>query len=150
MKSRSLTQQTLSAFFWQSGVAAVNVVVRAVILIILARHLPPRDFGIVAAAMVVSNITQVVTQVGVAKALVQRHVLLEQHVQSGFLATVLMGAAATALLAIGAPLFAAPFRLEGLEPVIRFLSVLLLLNSITAVPMALIHRARKFRISSVI
>ncbi|MEO6360334.1 MAG: lipopolysaccharide biosynthesis protein [Sphingomicrobium sp.] len=145
---RSLTQQTLSGFFWQSGVAAVNLVVRAVILILLARHLPPGDFGIVAAAMVVSNITQVVTQIGVAKALVQRHVLLEQHVRSGFLATVLMGAAATALLAIGAPLFAAPFKLEGLEPVIRFLSVLLLLNSITAVPMALIHRARKFRISS--
>jgi PST family polysaccharide transporter len=146
----SLTQQTLSAFFWQSGVGAANLVVRVVILIVLARHLPARDFGIVAAAMVVSNITQAVTQIGIAKALIQRHVLLEQHVQSGFLAAVLMGTTATALLAIGAPLFATPFRLDGLEPVIRFLSVLLLLNSITAVPMALIHRARKFKISSII
>lgn len=149
-KLRSLTHQTLSAFFWQSGVAAANLVFRVVILIVLARHLPAQDFGIVAAAMVVSHMTQAVTQIGVAKALVQRPVLLDHHVRSGFLATVVMGAAATALLAFGASLFAAPFKIEGLEPVIRFLSVLLLLNSITAVPMALIHRARKFRISSVI
>jgi PST family polysaccharide transporter len=148
VKPRSLTHRVISAFFWQSGVAAASMVVRAVILILLARHLPPGDFGIVAAAMVVSNITQAVTQIGVAKALVQRPVLLDHHVRTGFLATVLMGVIATVLLAFGAPLFAAPFNIAGLEPVIRFLSVLMLLNSITAVPMALTHRAMKFRISS--
>lgn len=149
-KECSLTQRTLSAFFWQSGVAAANLLVRAVVLIILARYLPARDFGIVAAAMVVSHITQAVTQIGFAKALIQRPVLLEEHVRTAFLASVLMGAAATALLAFGASWFAAPFRIEGLEPVIRFLSVLLLLNSITAVPMALVHRAMRFGTSSAI
>lgn len=149
-KIRSLTQKTLSAFFWQSGVATANVFIRAVILILLARYLSPADFGIVAAAMVVSNITQAITQIGFAKAVVQRPILLDEHVRSGFLATVLLGAIATALLTIGAPLFAAPFKIEGLEPVVRFLSVLLLLNSITAVPMALIHRAMQFRTSSLI
>ena len=149
-KSPSLTQQTVSAFFWQSGVAAANVVVRAIILILLARYLPARDFGIVAAAMVVSNITRVVTQIGVNKAVIQRSVLSEEHVRSAFLVTVLMAAGATAILAIGAPLFAMPFKLPEVEPVIRLLSVLLLLNGITAVPMALTHRARRFRTSSII
>jgi PST family polysaccharide transporter len=149
-KFRSLTQKTLSAFFWQSGAVVANVVIRAVILILLARYLSPADFGIVAAAMVVSNITQAVTQIGFAKAVVQRPILLDEHVRSGFLATVLLGAIATALLAFGAPLFAAPFKIEGLEPVVRLLSVLMLLNSITAVPMALIHRAMQFKTSSLI
>lgn len=150
VKPRSLTQQTLSAVVWQSSVAGASVIVRAVILIVLARYLPARDFGIVAAAMVVSNVAQAVTQVGVAKAVVQRAVLLESHIRTAFLATVLMAAAATTLLAFGAPLLAAPFNLPGLERVVQFLSVLLLLNGIASVPMALVHRARKFRISSMI
>ena len=150
MAKDSLTQQTISGIFWQSSRAGANIVLRALILIMLARHLPAQDFGLVAAAMVVATVAQAFTQIGVTKALVQMLTLTEQHVRSAFALSVFMGSGAAVLLIFGAPAFAAPFHMIGLEPIIRVLSVLLLLNSIAAVPAALLDRARRFKISSML
>lgn len=135
---------------WQGGVAGSSLAVRALVLIVLARHLPAHDFGIVAAASVVAAVAHVVTQLGVTKALIQRPALEARHIATALSLSLFTGACATALLALAAPLVAAPFRMDGLAPVLRLMSILLLLNAATAVPLAMIHRARKFRNSSLI
>lgn len=148
VRRQSLTQQTVSGIFWQSGAAGANVVIRAIVLIILARHLPARDFGIVAAATVVATLTQVFSQIGVTKAIVQRFTLTQEHVRSGFAISIFTGVATAILLLLAAPLFATAFGIPEVEPVVRFFSLLLLLHGIAAVPMALLQRARRFRIIS--
>ena len=51
MKKSSLTVEALSGIFWQSTSAAGSLLIRTAVVIILARHLKPEDFGIVAAAI---------------------------------------------------------------------------------------------------
>ena len=147
---QTLTHQTVSGFLWQSSVAAANLIIRAAVLIILARKLTAEDFGIVAAAFVVAKVTEVITQLGVTKAMVQRLTLTDEHVRSGFTMSVYISIAAAGLLLVAAPLFALMFRMPGLAPVVRFFSLLLLLNGIAAVPMALLQRWRRFKAFSVI
>lgn len=147
---RSLTEQTLAGFLWQSSIAGANVVIRTLVLIVLARHLPARDFGVVAAAMVVATVTQVFAQIGVTQALVQRLTLTDRHVRSGFAVALYTGMAGGAVLLLGAPLFGLLFRMPAVEPVVRIFSILLLLNGIAAVPIALLQRERRFKVSSLI
>ena len=135
---------------WQSSVAGSSLIVRALVLIVLARHLPAHDFGIVAAASVMATVAQTVTQIGLSKTLIQRLTLEERHIRTALGMSLAAGTISTALFALAAPILAAPFRMEGLEAVLELMAVLLLLNALTAVPLAMIHRARKFRNSSVI
>ena len=146
----SLTHRTLSGFFWQSSVAGANVVIRTIVLIVLARHLPARDFGIVAAAMVVATITQVFAQIGVTQALVQRLTISTHHIRSGFAVALYTGIAGALVLLIGAPLFGMMFRIPDVVPVVRLFSVLLVLNGIAAVPIALLQRDYRFRVSATV
>ena len=146
----SLTHRTLSGFFWQSSVAGANVVIRTFVLIVLARHLSARDFGIVAAAMVVATITQVFAQIGVTQAIVQRLTITSRHVRTGFAVALYTGIAAGLVLLLGAPLFGMLFRMPEVEPVVRLFSTLLVLNGIAAVPIALLQRAHRFKVSATI
>lgn len=150
MDKNSLTQQTLSGFFWHSGVAGTNFVIRALVLILLARYLTAYDFGVVAAAMMVALLTQAITESGVGKALVQRPTLTEQHFRSGFAISFYISLGAATLLLLAAPLLAAAVGITAVEPIVRFFSLLLLLNGIAAVPMAMLQRQRRFRLSSII
>ena len=147
---QSLTQRTVSGFMWQSSVAGANVVIRTFVLIILARHLAARDFGIVAAAMVVATITQVFSQIGVTQAIVQRLTITTRHVRTGFAVALYTGIAGALVLLLGAPLFGLLFRMPEVEPVVRLFSTLLILNGIAAVPIALLQRAHRFRVSATI
>lgn len=145
MAKQSLTNETVTGLFWQSSVAGANLVIRTIVLIVLARHLPASAFGIIAAALVVTTVTQVFSQIGVTQALVQRLDLSEEHVRSGFAISLYTGIAAAILLLFGAPFLAALFRIPEVDPIIRAFSILLVLNGIAAVPIALLQRERKFK-----
>jgi PST family polysaccharide transporter len=148
MKKSSLTVEALSGIFWQSTSAAGSLLIRTAVVIILARHLKPEDFGIVAAAMLIAVVTQAIAQGGIPKALVQRLTLDEHHLRAAFAIAFYSGLLAAALLWLGAPQFAALLGIARAEQVIRLFSVLVLLSGINAVSTAMLRRERRFRLSS--
>lgn len=145
MPKRSLTDETFDGMAWQSLSIGANIILRAAILILLARTLHAVEFGVIAAAMLVTNIGERVSQIGVSRVLVQRLNLEQDVIRSAFAIALWTGVLATAAVFLAAPLFSLLFRIDNLDPYIEFLALTLLLNNLAAIPAALLQRDRRFR-----
>jgi O-antigen/teichoic acid export membrane protein len=116
-----------------------------VFTMLLAAILGPRDFGIVALALIYIALVQLFNEGGVQTAIVQREKLEGEHLDSAFwmnLALCLVLAAVSFLLAgWWADLNGVP----ELEDVVRVLSVLLVVQGLTIVPLAVFQREMRFK-----
>jgi PST family polysaccharide transporter len=81
---------------------------------------------------------------------VQRLSVTRENIKGAFAISLYTGLAASLALFAAAPLIAALFKMDGLTPFVRFLSGTLLLNSLSAVPAALMQREYRFRAIAVV
>jgi O-antigen/teichoic acid export membrane protein len=131
--------------FWTATSNWGNELTRLLVFVILARLLDPKDFGLVALALVFIGMTQVVADQGMADALVQRKDLDPAHYDSAFwmnvavglfLAAIMAGLATPISLAVGEPRLAA---------VLAVLALSLPISSLNLVQRALMTRELAFR-----
>ncbi len=144
-KGKSLTDEAVDGVAWQGLAVGANVFLRAAILILLARSIGAAEFGIIAAATVLISVAEKLSQIGVARVLVQRLTLTDEDVKSAFAISLYTGLAATAVLFLSASLWSSLFKIDGLVPFIQFLAFTLLLNNLATIPAALLQRDRRFR-----
>ncbi len=116
-----------------------------VFTLILAAILGPRDFGIVALALIYIAVVQLFLEGGVQTAVIQREALEDDHLDSAFWLNF-----AWCLLLAGASYLLAGWwaRLNGvpeLESVVQALSALLVVYGLTVVQLALFERQMRFR-----
>lgn len=115
-------------------------------LVVLARLLPPTEYGLMAMATVVINFTYLLRDMGTAAAVVQKENLTEDTKNTVFWLNVGLG------LFLGFGLFAASsliadgFRSPRLIPVLWVLALVFPLTSTVAVHQALLERESKFRL----
>jgi PST family polysaccharide transporter len=145
MAKRSLTDETIDGMAWQSLSIGANILLRAIILILLARTLHAVEFGVIAAAVLVTNIGERISQIGVSRVLVQRLEIDQNVIRDAFAISLWSGVLATIAVALAAPLFSSLFRIDHLDPYIEFLALTLLINNLSAIPAALLQRDRRFR-----
>lgn len=110
---------------------AGQIFLQMAFLSVLARLLAPKDFGLVAGAMIAVNLTVVLAESGVGAALVQRAELTREHIRVGWTLSVLVGLASWLVLAALAPWLEHVLRLPGLAPLLRVLSLVFVVNSLT-------------------
>jgi polysaccharide transporter, PST family len=116
-----------------------------VFTMLLAAILGPRDFGIVALALIYIALVQLFNEGGVQTAIVQREKLEGEHLDSAFwmnLALCLVLAAVSFLLA---GWWAGLNGVPELEDVVKVLSVLLVVQGLTIVPLAVFQREMRFK-----
>jgi len=102
-KPPSLTARTVRGFVWAFTGSAGQAVLQIAATIVLARLLTPQEFGSVAAALLVVGLAQLLTQVGVSAALVQRRELADDDVSAAFAFSVVVALVLAVALALGAP-----------------------------------------------
>ena len=129
-QGKSLTDEAVDGVAWQGLAVGANVFLRAAILILLARSIGAAEFGIIAAATVLISVAEKLSQIGVARVLVQRLTLTDEDVKSAFAISLYTGLAATAVLFLSASLWSSLFKIDGLVPFIQFLAFTLLLNNL--------------------
>ena len=122
----------------------INTVVRIGVLAVMARLLAPSEFGVVAAALIVAGLAEVLLLRGLVPSLIQRPVLESRHLESMFLASLLLGAAGAAIVFLTAPLAAELFDIEEVEAILRVLSLLYVLNAAGVVSNAQLRRDLAF------
>ncbi len=145
MTKKPLTDEAVNNVAWQAAVSGSSLVLKAAILVLLARNIPAAQFGLIAAATVITSIATDFSQMGVHRALVQRLTLTTDHIRSAFAISLLSGIVAATAIFFAAPLFAALFRIEETESFIRFLAATLLFAGMAAVSASLLQRERRFR-----
>jgi O-antigen/teichoic acid export membrane protein len=116
-----------------------------VFTLLLAAILGPRDFGIVALALIYIALVQLFNEGGLQTAIVQREGLEGEHLDSAFwmnLALCLVLAAVSFLLA---GWWARLNDVPQLEDVVKVLSILLVVQGLTVVPLGVFQREMRFK-----
>jgi len=119
------------------------------VFVILARLLTPADFGLVAMAGVFIALLEVLVGQGLTAAITQREVLNSEHESTAFWTNIALGALMGAALWASAGWVARLYGAPDLAPVVRWLSAILPLRAVVAVPVGLLQRRLKFRVLAV-
>lgn len=139
-----IARRTMQGVLWTSLGTGARGLLQLLVLSVLARLLAPRDFGVVAAAMVFVGLSASLAHFGFGPAIVQRPTLKSQHLRVAFSASVLVGVAAFALIWFIAPFVAELFHLGELRLVLRVMALLFLIQGLAIVAESLLQRNMRF------
>jgi O-antigen/teichoic acid export membrane protein len=143
---QGLTRRALGGMFWTFSGTGLQAVVQLLAIMALGRLLTPADFGLMGAAQVVVAISQIVAQLGVGPAIVQRRELEPTHIRVAVTLSGALGLLLGAIVWLGAPQIAAFYRMPELEPVLRGVAVLFPLVGLNTVAQSLLTRHLQFRL----
>lgn len=112
---------------------------------LLARLLGPENFGIIGMATVYISFTGLLLDLGFGAAVIQRADLDDRDTGSVLWLNVLAAVSVTIVTVFCAPLVASFFNTPELGPVLRVLTISVLLKAIIVVPVSLLIRRLRFR-----
>ncbi|MCA9750787.1 MAG: lipopolysaccharide biosynthesis protein [Gemmatimonadetes bacterium] len=143
--TESLTRRSAGAALWTASGAIAKIVLKLGVLGVLARLVEPREFGLVASALIIIDFFQIFVRVGVGPVIVQRRELTERHIRTAFWISVAFGVAFPIVTTLVAPALAhGLFRSETLGRVLVWAALVLPFHSLAVVPLALLQRDLKF------
>jgi PST family polysaccharide transporter len=99
----NISQQTFRGLRWKTRTTIVQVALQFGTVVLLARILPPSDFGTLSYAMVFVGFSGLVTELGIGPAIVQRSKLSNIHLRVGFTLSLITGTFGTTVLYFLAP-----------------------------------------------
>jgi O-antigen/teichoic acid export membrane protein len=143
---RGLTQRALGGMLWTFSGTGVQVVVQLLATMALGRLLTPAEFGVMGAAAVVIALSQIVSQIGVGPAIIQRRELEPTHIRVAVSLSCTLGCLLGAAVWFGAPAIAAFYRIPQVEPVLRGVAFLFPLDGLNTVAKSLLSRQLRFRL----
>ena len=140
-----LKGRTISGAFITIGAQGAQVVLGLASIMILARLLPPKDFGLFAMVTTVIGYLRVFKDAGLSTATVQREGITHAQVSNLFWINVAVSGAITLILAAGAPVIAWFYREPRLVPITLVLSSTFFLGGLTVQHNALLNRQMRFK-----
>jgi O-antigen/teichoic acid export membrane protein len=139
-----LRRTAVGSVAWQGLSYISGKILVLVSTVILARLLVPEDFGLVGLALVFITYAEILTDLGAAEALVFLEAR-DDYNDGALTISLLWSVALTIVAVVTAPAVAAFFRSPEVEPLLRVLSLSLLLGGIAEVPDALLRKNFQFR-----
>jgi PST family polysaccharide transporter len=127
-------------FLRNGGVAVIQFVV----MILISRFLTKEQMGYATATIFVANLSTLVSQMGIAPAIVQLRKLDSRHVATGFLASMASGLFQTAVVLLFAPIFALLFKMPEVVPLFRAISFVFVLNAVSRIATMVLTRDLEF------
>jgi PST family polysaccharide transporter len=127
---------------------AQNLLARLLALIVVAilgRLIDKSAFGVIALGLVINSFAELVINQGFGEFITQSPDLTEEHLDTAFWLNALVGVVSTAVMALGATQVSSWFADDSIAPIVRWLSLSLVLRSIVVVPTGLLVRDLKFR-----
>jgi teichuronic acid exporter len=125
----NLKQKTVGAISWSFVESIAARGVQFVIGIVLARLLFPEQFGLIGMLMIFIAVSQSFLDSGFGAALIQKKKVTQADFCSVFYFNILVGFVAAGLLCLSAPWIAAFYKQPILTPLMRMLSLTIVINS---------------------
>ena len=116
-----------------------------VVLPILARVIPPEQFGYVGMAMAFVSLFTMFNDLGISAALVRADEPSPAFWSTAFWTNIGLGTAMTLVIFLAAPLIAGFYREPVVEPLVQALAIMVLMHCAFLVPMAWLQRNFRFR-----
>jgi O-antigen/teichoic acid export membrane protein len=144
-EQRALRGQVVRGVGWMMASQGSTQVLALLTSVVIARLLLPREVGLAAEAGVFGSLALVIADFGVASVIVQRRSLTETDMSTAFWATMIMGAALTALgVGLSWPI-ASLYGQQRVQGLFAVLSLSFLLTAPGIVQGALLTRELRFR-----
>ena len=132
--------RVLSALRWTAGARTSAQVINWASTIVVIRILGPEDYGLMAMSQVLFFILVGFSQVGLGAALVQAERITKADLKQVFGFLLALNVALSAIQFLSAPLVARAFGEPGIEPLMRTLAVLFLVQPFVVIPSNLLGR----------
>ncbi|MEN9844966.1 MAG: hypothetical protein RIS36_113 [Pseudomonadota bacterium] len=142
---RSFLSSVLYGIQWVGLGIAVQVGLRVGALAIMARLVPPRDFGLFAIALIFTSFAERLGQVGVGAAFVQRSEVDADDLKTAVVLSLGSGCLIAAVLCGISPLAASFFHEVELNRIITVLSLGFIVDGVGVVSDGLLQRELRFR-----
>lgn len=142
----NLKARTISSGLVTSAAQLIQFVLNLVSIMVLARLLTPKDFGLVAMATTMNGFLRIFADAGLSTATVQREGITHAQVSNLFWTNLAVGAMITLVLAACAPVLAWFYQEPRILEVTLVLSVTFFLASSGVQHMALLRRQMRFKV----
>jgi O-antigen/teichoic acid export membrane protein len=149
-ESPNLRSATVEGLRWTAVARPAIEVVLLGSMIVLARLIPPAEFGRFAVVILVAEMAVLIPSEGVGSALVQRATVRREHLQAGFALALLAGLAMTALTLVAAATFVGPLFGSRTAELLFLSTPGILIPAAGTVPMAILRRRLAFRTMTMI
>ncbi|MCK9194014.1 MAG: lipopolysaccharide biosynthesis protein [Nevskia sp.] len=114
-------------------------------ILILSRLLPPADFGLMSMAMVISGLANLLRDMGMASAIIQRDSISSELLSTIFWTSVIFGTGVGVLVASGSSAVAELFKAPNLAPVLVAMAIVFPITSAGSAHQAILERRSDFR-----
>jgi len=141
----SLKHRTFNALKWSYLSFLMNMLLQPLFAAVLARLLGPKEFGLVAAGVILYSFGYFLADLGVGQALVQKRELREEHIRAAFTAAVVLGLLASVIAWMIAPAAANLIMQPEVIPIFRGYAVTYVLSTLVIVSMSLLRRNLQFK-----
>ncbi|MCC5959451.1 MAG: oligosaccharide flippase family protein [Rhodobacteraceae bacterium] len=128
-----------------SATSALNLVVRLLSLVVLARLLLPEHFGVVAMAFALQSMIAIIAQLDFRDALIQSRSISRAHVSWAWRGLTVTGLGCYAGLVLAGPWLEVLFGMPGFAQVLMVIALCLILQVLQAPVEALLIRRRQIR-----
>ena len=145
MESNNIKQKTLSNFIWRLAERCGAQAVSFVVSVILARLLEPSVYGTIAIVTVFITILNVFVDSGLSTALVQKKNADELDFSTVFYTNIVFCLVLYALIFVSAPFIADFYDEAILTPVIRVLSLTIVISGVKNVQISYVSKHLMFK-----
>ena len=144
-EKQGMSRIALGGLIWMFAERISAQLVTLVVSIVLARMLSPDEYSIVAIVTIFVTIANVFATSGFGSALVQKKNTDQLDFSTTFFFSFAFSAAIYLLLFIAAPFIAAFYKIDLLTPVIRIMSIRVVIASVNSVQQAYVSKTLQFK-----
>lgn len=141
----SLRHRTVSGAAWIALIVGSSKFLRLFAKFFLARLLTPNIFGIAAVALVVIHGVDMLRSMGIKDALITQEGQIQKAADTALWIHLILGTFLYAVVFALSPLIAAHFGDPVLQPVIRVLGLIIIIQSFETVPSSLLEKELRFK-----
>lgn len=141
----TLRRESSKGIKWQTASEIFIRIFQFLTTIVLARLLMPEHFGLIAIALIFSQLAFVIFDFGFSAALIQKKELQAIHYSTTFVVYLILAVFFMALVVLIAPLAANYFRQPILADMLRLLSVIFIFYALSAIPSIKLTRSMWFK-----
>ncbi len=138
-------KELASGVFFTAAAKYSNTIVTLIVSAVLARLLTPKDFGVITIATVILSLFAIISDLGIAPAIVQNKELTKRDLNQIFSFTGYLVIFVSLVFYLSSPIIKSFYDVDSLLNICKFLSVNLLFSSLNVVPNALLLKAKRFK-----
>lgn len=144
-KNSNLKSKAFGGFIWSFGERIGAQLVSFVVSIVLARILLPEDYAVVGVVTIFFNFANVLISSGLNTALIQKKDSTPTDYSTILITSLIVSVVIYLILFFTAPLIATAYKIELIVPVVRIMSLTLIINAVKSILMAFIANTLQFK-----